>query len=194
MFHPWQVYGQIDIFLSHLVMFMHKLANSSHTNADITPLHCSLALNIYLLQFILQQGEVQRTAFPQPPGQKLLPSARLRHIQESLETTLPTGRPMKDTNIVTPGLASQPCRSLRALEHLWTTPGWQHQGENLNLFSRAGGLGTKGPAASKEQLAASPAQAWARFSASALPPRSQGCKRVWPDDSIGRTPLAHWGK
>lgn len=72
-------------------MFMHKLPNSSHTNTDITPLLCSLGLNIYLLQFVLLHQGGAGTAFPQPPREKLLPSQGFNIPRRVWRQLLPLG-------------------------------------------------------------------------------------------------------
>lgn len=165
---------------------MHKLPNSSHTNTDITPLLCSLGLNIYLLQFVL----LQRTAFPAPMGEAAAFSKASTYPGESGDSPF-----HRDTNkghqhchpwtsLLTVQVPASPGTSMDHTK--LTTPG--RKSASLQWGT---GSGMRGPAASNGQLPVSPAQAWARISASALPSRSQRCKRVWPEDSIRGTALAH---
>lgn len=73
-------------------MFVHKLPNSSHTNTDITPLHCSLGLNIHLLQFVLlQQGGAKICPSPAPMAEAAAFSKAYTHPGESGEQPLPLG-------------------------------------------------------------------------------------------------------
>lgn len=189
MFHPGQIYRP-DIFLSYLVMFMHKLLNSSHTNTDITPLLCSLSLNIYLLQFILEiaTGRCKELPFPSPMGEAAAFSKASTYPGESGDNPF-----HRETN--KGHHHCHPWASLLTLQ-VPESPGTsmdhsKKREKNLHLFSRATGSGMRGPTPRNGQFPVSPAQAWARISACALLSRSQRCQRGWPEDSTRGTPLAH---